>query len=228
MLMTAEILRRLEGMRIELEAQAMQQGTLLDKLKSTPREKVVYALSTASPDPVLTALLEQKNLAEQSLIAKQKEFGSEHPEVVKTRSQVEDIKSKINEQVDGIMLGLDSRVSAAREQLKRLNEEVEMAKQNDIATVRKAKPYFEAKRELRDAEQFSQVLAMKVASEKIEAALPKSMSVEIMDTAGVPGRPIYPNRAQAAALILFGILFDFAGLRMIKMKSRFAPVLQPA
>jgi uncharacterized protein involved in exopolysaccharide biosynthesis/beta-lactamase regulating signal transducer with metallopeptidase domain len=228
MLMTAETLRRLEASRIELEAQFIQQETLLKTLRSMPREKIVYSLPTASPDPVLTSLLEQKTLAEQALIVRQKDFGSEHPDVVKTRSQLEDIKAKINDQVDGILLGLDSRVSALREQLKKLKYEVEMAKASDIDFAQKSRPYFDAKRQLENAERFSQVLAMKVASEKIEAALPKSMSVEIMDLAEVPLRPVYPNRAQAAALILFGILLDFSGLRMIKAKPRFAPILQPA
>src|ERR1043166_6336663 len=62
MLMTAETLRRLEGIRIELEAQFMQQEKLLEKLQSMPREKLISALPTAAPDPILTSLMEQKTI----------------------------------------------------------------------------------------------------------------------------------------------------------------------
>jgi succinoglycan biosynthesis transport protein ExoP len=226
-LLTAETLRKLEGMRIELDAQVMREETLLDSLKATPRDKLVYSLPTASPDATLTSLVEQKNLAEQALIIKQKDFGDEHPEVVRLKSQLEDLNTKINNQVDGILLGLDSRVSAVRQQLNKLKNEVENARQNDIAFVQKSRPYFEAKRNLGEAERFSQVLAMKIASENVEAALPKSATVQVMDPATVPLRPVYPNRAQAAALIVFGILLDFGGLRMLRAKPRLTPVLQP-
>jgi uncharacterized protein involved in exopolysaccharide biosynthesis len=60
MLMSAETLRKLEGMRIELEATVMQQETLLEKLKSLSHDKLIYSLPTASPDPILSSLLEQK------------------------------------------------------------------------------------------------------------------------------------------------------------------------
>jgi len=207
MLMTAETLRRMEANRIEIEGQFMQQEMLLEKLQSMPREKLIYALPTASPDPILTSLLEQRTLAEQGLIVKQKDFGEQHPEVVKLRSQVEDIKMKINDQVDGILLGLDSRVSAVREQLKKLKEEVEKAKANDIATASKTQPYWEAKRKLEELQRFNQVLAMKIASEKIEVSLPKTTMVEVMDPA-LPGiRPVKPNKPLNIALgIIIGLV----------------------
>ncbi len=229
MSLSAETLRKLEGMRIEIGAQVMQQETLLEKLKGMSRDKLVYALPTAVPDMILNSLIEQKTLCEQALIAKQRDFGGEHSEVVKLKSQLEDLKSKIDNQVDGILLGLESRVSAVKEQLKKLTDEVEKAKAQDIATAKEIKPYWEAKRQLEDLQRFSQVLAMKVASENIEAALPKKMFVEIMEEAVIPWRPIYPNRGQAAALIVLGILLNLGGLRMIRASPRLlTPVLQPS
>jgi beta-lactamase regulating signal transducer with metallopeptidase domain/uncharacterized protein involved in exopolysaccharide biosynthesis len=228
MLMSAETLRKLEGMRIELEAQVMREETLLEHCKSLPRAKLVYALPTAIPDPLLNSLLEQKNFCEQALVVKQHEFGAEHPEVVKLKSQLEDLKTKVDNQLDGIFLGMDSRVSAVKEQLKKLKDEVENAKAQDIATAKETQPFWEAKRKLEDLQRFSQVLAMKVASENIEAALPKKMFVEVMEEAIIPWRPIYPNRGQAAALIVLGILLDLGGLRMIRTRPRLlTPVLQP-
>jgi uncharacterized protein involved in exopolysaccharide biosynthesis len=227
MFMSAETLRKLEGMRIELEAQVMQQETLLESLKGMSRDKLVYALPTAAPDSILNGLLEQKSLCGQALIVKQKEYGPENLEVVKVRSQLEDLNARIDNQVDGILLGLDSRVRAMKEQLKKLKDEVEEAKVRDVAVAKETQPYWQAKRQLEDLQRFSQVLAMKIASESIEAALPKKMVVEILDLAGTPLRPIYPNRLQAGGLILLGVLLDIAGLGVIRARARMMPVLEP-
>jgi polysaccharide biosynthesis transport protein len=207
MLMSAEQLRKLEGMRIELEAQGMREETLLDSLKGMPREKLIYSLPTASPDSTLTSLVEQKNLAEQALIVKQKDYGVEHPQVVKLRSQVDDLKTKLDSQVDGILLGLDSRVAAGRQQLNKLKNEVENAKTNDLAIARQTQPYWEAKRELESLQRFSSVLASKIAAENIEASLPKTTMVEIMDDALPSIRPVKPNKPLNIALgIIIGLV----------------------
>jgi capsular exopolysaccharide synthesis family protein len=207
MMMSAETLRKLEGMRIELDAQVSHEETLLNSLKAMPREKLVYSLPTAAPDQILTSLVEQKNLAEQALIIKKKDYGDEHPEVVKLRGQVEDLKNKIDNQVDGILLGLDTRVSAVREQLNQLKNEVEKAKTNDIAIASQTQPYWEAKHKLDDLKKFSQILTMKILSENIEASLPKTTMVEIMDDA-LPGiRPVKPNKPLNIALgIIIGLV----------------------
>jgi uncharacterized protein involved in exopolysaccharide biosynthesis len=228
MLVSAETLRKLEGMRIEHEATVMQQETLLEKLKGMSRDKLVYSLPTAAPDPHLNSLLEQKTYCEQALAVKRHEFGAEHPEVIKLKDQLADLRAKIDDQVDGILLGLDTRVSSVKEQLKKLNDEVEKAKATDIATAKVTQQFWEAKRKLEDLQRFSQVLAMKIASENIEASLPKSSFIEIME-AGTPWRPIYSNRGLATAMIVLGILLDLAGLRMIRTRHRvLTPVLQPS
>jgi len=129
MLMSAEQYRKLESMRIELEAQLMrEEETLLDSLKVMSRDKLVYTLPTAAPDAALTSLVETRSLTRQALIVKQKDYGVEHPEVVKLRSALEELNGQIDNQVDGILLGLDTRVSAVREQLNKLKIEVEKAK----------------------------------------------------------------------------------------------------
>jgi beta-lactamase regulating signal transducer with metallopeptidase domain len=224
----AETLRKLEGMRVELEGQIMREETLLVGLKSLSRDKLIYALPTAAPDTLLTSLLEQKSYAEQALIVKRSDAGEQHPEVVKLKSQVEHLTTRLNERVDGILLGLDQRLSSEKEQLNKLIKEVEAMKQDDAALAQKSRPYFEARRKLSEAERFGQALNMKIASESIDAALPKPMTVEIMDAAMTPFRPVYPNRSKAAALILLGILLDFGGLRMMRTRPPLTPILQPA
>ena len=69
------------------------------------------------------------------------------------------------------------------------------------------RPYFEAKRDLEELQRFRQILDMKIASEKIDVDLPKTMMVEIVDKA-VPGtRPVRPNKPLNIALgIIIGLV----------------------
>jgi Mg-chelatase subunit ChlD/uncharacterized protein involved in exopolysaccharide biosynthesis len=183
MVMSAETLRKLEGMRIEVESQLTHEERLIESLKKMPSEKLVASLPAATPDALLNSLVEQKNLSEQALVLKQRELGEASPDIAKLRDQVSDLNSKIEKQTEGIMLNLDGRVTAVRGQLNKLRDEVERAKTNDITAAQKAEPYWEAKRKLDELQQYSQLLTMKIASENIEASLPKTTMVEVMDDA---------------------------------------------
>ena len=77
---------------------------------------------------------------------------------------------------------------------KELEQEVGTVPTNDIVTAAHSRPYFEAKRNLEELLHFRQMLAMKIASEQINAALPATSMAEIVDTAKPWPRPVRPNK----------------------------------
>jgi capsular exopolysaccharide synthesis family protein len=207
MLMSADSLRKLEALRIETDAQFMREETLVAGLTNLPHDKLIQALPTASPDTLLSSLLEQQSLAEQKLVLVQKDYGPDHPEVIKAVSQIEDLKKKIDSRVDGILIGLTERIASLKVGLEKLKTEVDNAKTEDIQTAAKSRPYFEAKRKLEELERFGQVLQMKITSERIEVSLPKTTMVEIMDYATAGLRPVRPNKPLNIALgIIIGLV----------------------
>jgi capsular exopolysaccharide synthesis family protein len=210
-LMTADTLRRIEGMRIESQAEYVRQQTLLNRLKELKKELgpegLAQAIPTAAPDPALSSLLEQLVMAEQKLVTLQKEYGSDHVEVLKITASAKDLHSKITNRVDGIILGLEARVDSLKTSLDDLVKEVGKATTNDIATATQSRPYFEAKRSLDELQRFRQILDMKIAAEKIDVELPKTMMVEIVDTAKPGLRPVRPNKPLNIALgIIIGLV----------------------
>lgn len=223
-LMTADIMRKLESLRIESKVEYDRQATLLAHLKALRTElgpeRMAQAIPTAVPDTVLSAFLEKRGNAEQQLASLSKEFGPQHSEVIKVQSQIEDLRSKIKDRVDGILLGLNAKVLSLSNSLDNLNQAVSQAATNDVAQASRSQPYFEAKRNLDELQRFRQVLEMKIASEKIDVALPKSSLVEIVDRAVPSLRPNSPNLALALALIVLGILLDIGGLLTLKGGSR--------
>jgi capsular exopolysaccharide synthesis family protein len=206
-LMTADTLRRIEGLRIESQATYSQMATLVKQLKALDPQELTQALPTAAEDQLLNDLLQQLTIAEQRLLAVKKDYGAEHPEVLKASTQVDDLQGRIKARVSGIISGLDVRVASMAEGLKNLENEVERALQLDIDKARQSRPYFEKKRELEQLQRFSQVLNMKIYSEGTDVALPKTSMVEIVDTAKPGLRPVRPNKVLNIALgIVVGLV----------------------
>ena len=223
-LMTADTLRKLESLRLESKAEYTRQVTLLDQLKALREERgpegLAQAIPTAAPDVVLNSFLEKLGTLEQQLVGLKKDFGPQHAEVLKCQAMIEDLHKKIQTRVEGIMLGLNARVFALSNSLANLDVEVEKATTNDVAKANQTRPYFEAKGALEELQRFRQILDTKIANEKIDVELPKTMMVEVVDRAVPALRPISPNLARALALIVFGVLLDIAGFVMLQGGAR--------
>jgi succinoglycan biosynthesis transport protein ExoP len=203
MLISAETLRRIEGLRIESKAQWVGEKTLLEGLQTLSLKQLKDALPTAAPDSLLTSLLEQLSVAEQRLVVISKDYGPEHVDVIKTKSQVDELNAKVQARIEGILLGLTQRVTSLKERLFNLENEVALATSNDIARAEESRPYFMKKKELDEVQRFRQTLNMKILFEKIDTDLPKTSMVQIIDRAEPGVRPVRPNKPLN---IIFGVI----------------------
>jgi uncharacterized protein involved in exopolysaccharide biosynthesis len=91
-----------------------------------------------------------------------------------------------------------------------------------------SRPYYTKKRDLETARRFLEVLAMKIASEQTDTALPKTTTVGIVDRA-VPGlRPVRPNKplniACGAVLLVVGVLTGIGGSLLIGNARQSQPI----
>jgi succinoglycan biosynthesis transport protein ExoP len=208
MLLTAETLRKVEGLRLESQAEYVRSKVLVDKLKNKSPEELAQAIPTTGvQDPLLSQLLEQLTLIDQKLVSARKDLGPENTELKKIVAQQEDIKEKINERVKGFLAGLAVRVDSLEQGLTDLSNEVAKATQVDIEKAASTQPYFQAKRELDELIKFRQMLFYKIQTEKTDLDLPKTSMVAIVDTA-MPGlRPVRPNKVLNITLgVIIGLV----------------------
>ena len=206
-LMSAETLRRTEGLRVENKALLDKEEAMLAKLKESPPEDLVLILPRALPDNLLSSLLEQLNLAQQILIVKKSDLGPAHPDLLKATESVAQLQTNILKQVSAIMTSLEAKVAASRKYVESLEADVRQATTNDIVKAAASRPYVEAKRNLEELTRFRQILNMKIASEKMDVDLPKTAMVEIIDQARPGLRPVRPNKPLNIALgIIIGLV----------------------
>ena len=136
--------------------------------------------------------------------------------MIKVTDQASDLKDKIRERIEGILLGMEANVAAMRQRQINLSNEVYAAMESDLAKAKQSRPYWDAKHQLDELQRFRQVLLMKMASEQTDASLPTPRAVEIVDHAGVPERQASPNRPRAGALLLAGMALMAIGMVLIR------------
>jgi succinoglycan biosynthesis transport protein ExoP len=191
----AETLRHFEQLRIEANAEYTQYSTLLDQIKKLDRATIRNALATAYPDPRLSELLLNLGQAQSKLNSLSPDLGKEHPDYAKAKLVVENLEQQVNDTVNGIIQGLGTRVASLGAKLKEIEMEVEKAKQEQISLSGKYRPYFDVKRDLENLLRVRDALSMRTEEERIEADIPVTGGVRIVDFAVPalkPARPIVP------------------------------------
>jgi len=199
-----DVVRQLQAQLITFETQLVREETQTRKLEELSPDRRRDAIQTSvGPDPELNTLLGELNIAEQRLLILKKDYAPDHPTMQNARMMAEDSLKRVTARVEGVMTGLSNRVSALRAQSDILKTSLEAARTSDIKKAKEGRPYYEAKRRLEELQRFQTLLNLKMASEKIDVALPRSMLVEIIDKAE-PG--IHPVRPKKALNIVLGIV----------------------
>lgn len=200
----ADVVRQLQAQLIAFETQLVREETGVRELEKLSPERRRDAMQTSvGPDSELNTLLGEWNIAEQRLLALQKDYAPDHPTMVSARMMADNSLKRVTDRVEGVMTGLSNRVSTARATVDSLKTSLETARSTDIKKAELGRPYYEAKMRLEELQRFRMILNLKTASEKIDLALPRSMLVEIIDKAQ-PG--IHPVRPKKTLNIVLGVV----------------------
>ncbi len=221
----AEILRRIEGLQIEGNAQVVVQSDLLKALRRVSQERGRLGLAQLMTEPgpegfsqmsrpefkdsLLCSLIEQSNLATQRLVLMEKEYGPQHVEVLKLKAQSQDLQQKITNRVDGILLGLEAKLAATKSSLSNLDHEGSKLLSDRYETALSASdagpPHDRAA-----LERWWQIRRLKFESEKAASHASRTL-VEIIENATPSSKPVPAALLKAVSLILFGAFIGVAG-----------------
>ncbi len=133
-----EVVRTLEGQRLQAENNYITWNTLLQRLldlrKKSP-ERLREALPTALPDEGLSKLLTDLMSAEQNDVMASKELGPAHPIVLKGRAVIEKINQQIETRIEGMLQGLTARVDLMKETMLFIDQKIAESKKPGAKTM---------------------------------------------------------------------------------------------
>ena len=186
----------------------------LEALQQTNSRALREVLPTVNSDDQLGDLLSKLNDNEQRLAAETNTWGPGHPERVSTEALIDKLNQEIDARVAGIMFGLKSKVDAQWAALVDLSNRVAQAETSDQAEAIRGQPYWEAKRALQDALTLHQLSAAKIQTEKLDASIPQTGLVRVINPALPATAPDRPKKALNISLgaffgLLVGILLAF-------------------
>jgi len=202
-----ESLRKLEALRIEAQADCARMETFYQNLTNLTREELRKAVATASPDPQLVELLSKLHETKQRLASMEASYGPEHPDFKATQMLRDEVDKQIEDRLDGILTGLKAKVESERARVRLLEEQVNQFKTNEIDLAIKRRPYWQARRDLESLQVVRERLQWRIYQEKVDAELPKTGIVEVVD----PAEPaLRAERPKKALNITLGLIFGLA------------------
>jgi succinoglycan biosynthesis transport protein ExoP len=166
----------------------------LGAMNRTNRAELLKAIPNTVQDAGFSELSSQLNLAEQTLIKTRQDYAEEHPVYKTAASMVADLRSKLQDRADGILLGLSANVSAMGAEVNALQTKLDAAKQTDIQRASVTQPYWNKKRELEVLQSFQKLLDTRMTMEEVDQGLPRQGMVTVTDRAIPNPHPVKPNK----------------------------------
>ncbi len=196
-----QVVQQIQGQIIQLEAEYVRRKTELEKLQKLAPAELRDAIQTvAGSDPELSNLISDWNLAEQRLLALQKDFTPENPTYQNAKNMADDLQRRIQARISGILIGMENLVASTKASIDNLQSRLDQTKEQEAQRATTSRPYYRAKQNLETIILLRDVLERKIYQEKIDVSLPKTAMVQVVDWAEASLRAVKPNKFLNIAL----------------------------
>jgi capsular exopolysaccharide synthesis family protein len=179
----------------------------LKKLDRVSLRKAVLTVIGVGAEQLLPQRLDELAIVEQNLAKLQQDAGAENPEVKKMLALRQKVESQVEDRLDGILTGLASQVVAFKARVDAMDEQLAKGRKTVAEEAAKARPYYAIKRDLETQERVRDALMLRARQEEVDAAIPTSSSVQVIDDAEPGLAPVRPNLTLNLALgIVVGLV----------------------
>jgi succinoglycan biosynthesis transport protein ExoP len=186
-------IQQMEGDRMAARVDMLTRRARLEQLEALEGDELMNASAYMVNDASLLALRRQMVDAEVQLKLMMENLGANHPEVRRIRAGVDELKTQLNEALEGLKAGVRADYEVAKTRFEALDEEMKEVRQTDIEAQRdKYLPFERAERNLMIQQEILNALRARVTQKGVEMGLPRTM-VEIVDRAERPDRPVRPR-----------------------------------
>ena len=187
-------LNMLENERSAARVEMLVRKARMDQLEGLEGEKLMDAAAYIVSDPTLLGIRQQLIDSQVSLqlMLKNGVMGENHPDVMRLKGAVEELRRQLNSALDGLKAGLRADYEVAREKFAALDEELARIKASDIESVAENYlPFDRAERNVAVQRDILTALRARITQTGIEVEVPRT-SVEVIEEAEPPERPSSP------------------------------------
>ncbi|MBC8002437.1 MAG: polysaccharide biosynthesis tyrosine autokinase, partial [Opitutaceae bacterium] len=210
-LLHTETLAKTELDRLEAESNLRRFDTIYSQLVTNSPAELPFSLAYLFPEPGLTTLLDTLALAQQTLTRKKQDFTEAHPEYKNAQAILTKVEEQVSDKVKGVLMGLAIQVNGYKRQVDLLTEKVDALRKEDIVLMAKYSPYFVAKRDLEKENEIKYALITRLEQESVEADLPTSSMVKVIEPATTNLKPYRPRKALNIGLgVVVGLFMGVA------------------
>lgn len=203
--------RSLYKVEIEAKQKYEQLTNALLRLNALSREQLREVLPGQVPDTVLKDLFNELQWCRSTLLRAVTNGGDDQLVTVeRLKTTAKDLERRLDDRTSEVMkeLALEERVLTAKSRLDELNStRVNAQRRSQIE-----RPYWDAKRELEDMQDFLRLLKRKIKVAEDNLLFPESTPVEIVERAVLPMHPISPNGPIKVALVMASLLAGVAAI----------------
>lgn len=188
-------IQELESNRIQARKVMTDRQMKIEKLQNLSGDQLLYTLLGLVQDSNLSLLRRDMAEAERKLKDLLETLGENHPNVVRQKAVIEELKKQINESMYGAKTALQTDCEIARRNLEIIEKDLVEEKKKDIeGSSERYQPYYKVCEELEDLKKFRDALRINASREDVGLAMPLT-PVRVVDHAEEPDKaaPVGPN-----------------------------------
>ena len=192
--METQQLNMLEAERSAARVEMLVRKARLDQLMDLDGDKLMDAAAYIVSDPTLLGIRQQLIDSQVSLqlMLKNGVMGENHPDVMRLKGAVEELRRQLSSALDGLKAGLRADYEVSRQKFDALEEELARNKVSDIASEgENYLPFDRAERNVNIQRDILTALRARITQTGIEVEVPRT-TVEVIEEAEAPERPSSP------------------------------------
>ncbi|MDR0994643.1 MAG: polysaccharide biosynthesis tyrosine autokinase [Verrucomicrobiota bacterium] len=187
-------IQMLEAERSTARVEMLVRKTRLDQLEGLEGETLMDAAAYIVSDPTLLSIRQQliDSHVGLQLILNNGVFGENHPDVLRLKGAVEELRRQLDSALDGLKAGLRADYEVARQKYEALDEELNAIKTAEIESEgTNYLPFNRAERNVSIQRDILTALRARITQTGIEVEVPRT-SVDIVEEAEPPQRASSP------------------------------------
>ncbi len=188
-----------QSKRIELE-------TMINEIEQLEDFEMAESLPKILENSLVQTLKQEQSNIELKFAKISKKFKPKHPEIISLQSQLDNIKNRLNKEVEKIVKSIEIELRITKAKENTINRNLDNLKRQSMRLSKQAIQYGVLKREAETNRNMYDVLLHRLKETDISGSTTAN-NIRVVDEAKIPTKPIKPNKKMN---LLIGLILGLA------------------